>query len=205
MHTILTHICHCNSPSSLWIDKIIPQFSPLSKQDLLATSGCNPDDIYLAGDATENLRVLLKGYNDLRNKKWSSDHDKYQALYAYYTENYEALTQNFCDLYKSLKGLYKNTVVSSFIGVKGKTEHYRQLVGHLFVVSTAFDTSVARDESTWRVGKKTLAEVIDMDVHYFEDGDQWYPTVVYPENEVPFAEHPGEYPERPSVPCPMIP
>ena len=149
----------------------------LSKQDLLIASGCNADDIHLAGQATENLRVLLKEYNDLRTTKGQSDYDKYVALYQYYTDNYDALTKNFCDLYKTLKGLYGNTVVSNYLSLKEKSEHYRQLVGHLFVVSTALDQENDRDEDAWRMDRKTLREVIE-DVHYFPDGD-WYPSVLY--------------------------
>ena len=145
----------------------------LDKQDLLIAGGCNAADIHLAGQATENLRVLLKGYNDLRVQTWSSEYEKNKALYNYYSENYEALTENFCNLYRTLKGLYENAAVSNFIGLKGKTAHYRQLVGHLFVVSTALDQNVYRDEDAWRIDRKTLREVIE-DVHYFPDGN-WYP------------------------------
>lgn len=174
----------------------------LSKQDLLATSGCNPDDIYLAGTATENLRVLLKGYADLRNEKWKSDYEKYKALYTYYTQNYDALCQNFCDLYKTLKGLYENTAVSNFIGLKNKTAHYQQLVGHLFVISTALDQSSERNESIWRIDNKKLRDVIE-DVHYFPDGD-WHPqSTPYPETEVKRVERPTE-PVEPSVELPTF-
>lgn len=174
----------------------------LSKQDLLATSGCNPDDIYLAGSATENLRVLLKGYADLRGKKWKSDYEKYKALYTYYTQNYDALRQNFCDLYKTLKGLYENTAVSNFIGLKNKTAHYQQLVGHLFIISTALDQSSERNESSWRIDNKKLREVIE-DVHYFPDGD-WHPqSTPYPTTEVKRAERPVE-PVEPSVELPTF-
>ena len=169
----------------------------LAKQELLLASGCNKNDIYLAGDATENLRVLLKGYNDLRTKKWGSDHAKYQALYKYYTDNYEALKQNFCDLYKTLKGLYENDVVSEFIAMKGKSEHYRQLVGHLFVVSTALDQSGHRNEAVWRIDGKGLMDVI-REVHYFADGD-WDPkNTPFPQTEVPKVER-IEKPVRPTV------
>ena len=174
----------------------------LSKQDLLATSGCNPDDIYLAGSATENLRVLLKGYADLRNKKWASNHEKYKALYTYYTQNYDALRQNFCDLYKTLKGLYENTAVSNYIGLKNKTAHYQQLVGHLFIISTALDQSSERNESIWRIDNKKLRDVIE-DVHYFPDGD-WHPqNTPYPATEVKRVERPTE-PVEPSVELPTF-
>ena len=162
----------------------------------------NADDVHLAGQATENLRVLLKGYNDLRNKaEWSSDHEKYKALYTYYTENYDALEQNFVDLYKTLKGLYENSVVSSYLGVQGKAEHYRQLVGHLFVVATSLDASSQRNESSWQMDRKKLLDVIE-EVHYFEDGD-WDPrTTAFPTVEVPYVEEPVK-PVEPSVPYPI--
>lgn len=175
----------------------------LSKQDLLVTSGCNPNDIYLAGSATENLRVLLKGYADLRDAQWKSNHQKYEALYNYYTRNYDALRQNFCDLYRTLKGLYENTVVSNFIGLKGKTEHYRQLVGHLFVISTSLDQSSERNDAVWRIDGMPLRDVIE-DVHYFEDGD-WDPKhTPYPTVEIPYAESPA-IPQEPTVDCPPEP
>ena len=145
----------------------------LSKQEELIAGGANRADVTLAGIATENLRVLLKGYNDLRTQKWNSDFEKYKALYQYYADNYDALEQNFCDLYKCLKGLYENTIVSTYIKSQGKADHYRQFVGLLFVVSTALDQDVYRDEDAWRMDKKTLREVIE-DVHYFPDGN-WYP------------------------------
>ena len=174
----------------------------LSKQDLLATSGCNPDDIYLAGSATENLRVLLKGYADLRNRQWKSNYEKYKALYTYYTKHYDALRQNFCDLYKTLKGLYENTAVSNYIGLKNKTAHYQQLVGHLFVISTALDQSSERNEGIWRIDNKKLRDVIE-DIHYFPDGD-WHPqSTPYPAKEVPRAERPAE-PVEPSVELPTF-
>lgn len=174
----------------------------LSKQDLLVTSGCNPDDIYLAGEATENLRVLLKGYNDIRTAKGKSDYEKNKALYKYYTDHYDAIEKNFCDLYRTLKGLYENTVVSQFIGMKGKSAHYRQLVGHLFVISTALDQDGYRNESVWRIDKKTLREVIE-DVHYFPDGD-WDPkNTPYPAVEVPYVER-IEKPVRPTVEQPTV-
>ena len=149
----------------------------LQKKDELIAAGGNADDINLAAIATQNLRVLLKGYSDLRAAEYVSDYDKYKALYQYYVNNYDALKQNFCDLYKTLNGLYKNDAVHGYISLQEKTLHYRQLVGHLFVVSTALDQENDRDEDAWRIDRKTLREVIE-DVHYFPDGD-WYPSVLY--------------------------
>ena len=176
----------------------------LARQDELIAAGCNASDITLAGQATENLRVLLEGYNNLREAKGVSDHEKYKNMYAYYQANYDALKTNFCNLYKTLKGLYDNSAVSGYIALQERTDHYRQLVGHLFVVSTAFDTSTARNVDAWRIARKTLFDVIDKDVHYFEDGNQWYPSAPYPTTEVAFAEDPGPDPEsgKPTVAFP---
>lgn len=175
----------------------------LARKDELIVAGGNADDINLAGEATENLRVLLGGYRKLRNAKYKSDHDKYKALYEYYQTNYDALTKNFCDLYKTLKGLYGNSAVSGYIALQEKTEHYRQLVGHLFVISTALDRNSERDESGWRIDRKKLLDVIK-EVHYFPDSNtQWYPSAVYPAVEVPFVEY-IEQPEKPKVEEPMF-
>lgn len=169
----------------------------LASQDLLIAGGCNPNDIHLAGQSTENLRVLLTGYNDLRVASWASEHEKNKALYNYYAQNYEALKLNLRNLYSTLKGLYENTAVSNMLGIKGIKEHYHQLVGHLFVVSTALDENANRDENTWRIGRLTLREVID-DIHYFKDGD-WDPRITaFPEREVPFVER-IEKPVKPTV------
>ena len=59
----------------------------------------------------------------------------------------------------------------------GKSEHYRQLVGHLYVISTALDTNTDRDEDAWQIDGKGLCDVIE-DVHYFPDGN-WAPEGVY--------------------------
>lgn len=174
----------------------------LGKQELLIAAGANRADVLLAGEATENLRKLLRGYDNIRDNKQLSEYQKNKQLYAYYTENYDALKQNFCDLYKTLKGLYDgNYAVRRFIEAEGKSEHYRQLVGQLYVVSTALDQSGYRDEN-WRMDGKTLMEVIEP-VHFFEDGD-WDPkNTVFPAVEVPRVDR-IEKPVRPTVEQPTV-
>ncbi|MBQ9797163.1 MAG: hypothetical protein IJW50_05525 [Clostridia bacterium] len=169
----------------------------LDKRELLVTGGCNEADILLAGQATENLRVLLKGYADIRTAKYSSDHQKYSAMYSYYLKNYNALKKNFCDLYKTLKGLYDgNTIVQRTIKEMGKDEHYRQLVGHLYVVSTCFDQNGYRD-AKWKIAGRTLEQVLDP-VHLIADGD-WDPAnTPFPAKEVAKVDR-IEEPTRPTV------
>ena len=151
--------------------------SVLNQRYILIKSGCDEADVLLAGQATENLRVLLEEYNDLREDEYESDDDKYIALYQHYVENYRDYTQNFCDLYKTLKRLYENQKVSQYIKLMGKSDHYRQLVGHLYVISTALDTNTDRDEDAWQIDGKGLCAVIE-DVHYFPDGN-WAPEGVH--------------------------
>ena len=175
----------------------------LSMQDVLIGKGGDKEGVNSAGVATENLRVLLKGYNDLRTQKWSSNHAKYQALYQYYSDNYDALKENFISLYENLYGMYSDKIVSTAIASLGKSAHYRQLVGHLFVVSTAFDQNSNRNEDVWRIDKKKLRDVVE-DVHYFPDGD-WDPrNTPFPAVEVPAVER-LEKPVRPTVEQPTVP
>lgn len=158
----------------------------LSNQDLLIAGGCDEDDIHLAGQSTENLRVLLKAYNDLRKAKYSSNHVKYQTLYQYYIDHYDALKLNFCNLYKTLKGLYENDAVHYKIATMEKSVHYRQLVGHLFVIARALDQDSYLGDD-WTIDDRPLREVI-RDIHYFQDGD-WDPkNTPFPEKEVPVVE-----------------
>lgn len=174
----------------------------LGKQDLLIAAGANREDVILAGQATENLRKLLKGYNDIREKEGISEYQKNKQLYQYYTKNYDALKKNFCDLYKTLNGLYGgNYALRRFIEGEGKGDHYRQLVGHLYVISTSLDQNGYRD-ANWKIAGKSLMEVIEP-MHFFEDGD-WDPkNTTFPAVEVPKVDR-IEMPVRPSVEQPTV-
>ena len=63
----------------------------VNRRDELVAAGCNAKDIHAAGEATEKLRRLMKGYFALRGAQYASEHEKITALYSYYTQNYTAL------------------------------------------------------------------------------------------------------------------
>ncbi len=128
----------------------------------LITAGCNAQDIESAGAATVRLRPLLKGYADLRQAEYPSEHARVTALYTYYTQNYTALRDTFAQLYGALVSLYDNEFVVLALNSRGKLAHFQQFVGQLYVTVTCLDDSEKgiRMEN-WRISGKTLAQVVE--------------------------------------------
>ena len=90
--------------------------------------------IDLAGDSTERLRVLMADYFSYESEA---------ARYNYYTQNYEALKENFVNLFISLDYLYSNNAVLAILVEQDKDEKYRILVAQLYLIATALsDTPV---------------------------------------------------------------
>lgn len=117
----------------------------VSRQDELVNVGkCDPQDILNAGDATERLRVLLKGY-----KEKTSLADKY----TYYVQNYEAIKNDFILLYRSLHQLYENEAVYAGIVMNNRLERYVEFLSHLYVIQSCFDDGYKIDES-WSVKRE---------------------------------------------------
>ena len=94
-----------------------------------------------AGECTENLRRMLKEYEDLK-----TDSERY----LYYEANYDELCINLKDLYAALRSFYDNTIVCAVLNTAGKMERYRQFLAQLYVITTCLDDSYTRDES-WRL------------------------------------------------------
>ncbi len=174
----------------------------LDNQLLLMVPTVDANDIRAAGAATQDLRVLLQGYAELRNANGKSEYAKNKALYEYYSANYDALKTNFSTLYHALKDLYdESQIVRKQINSRGKTEHYLQMVGHLYVITYSLESNTPRDDR-WRMSNKKLTEVIEP-VHYFEDGD-WDPrNTVFPATEVPRVDR-IEKPVPPTVTQPTV-
>ncbi|MBQ8432862.1 MAG: hypothetical protein IJX28_08275 [Clostridia bacterium] len=128
----------------------------------LITAGCNAQDIESAGAATVRLRPLLKGYADLRQATYASEHERIAALYAYYTENYAALRDTYAQLYGALISLYDNEFVVVALNSKGKLAHFQQFMGQMYVTVTCLDDSEKgiRMEN-WKISGKTLAQVVE--------------------------------------------
>ncbi len=132
----------------------------VNRKDELMVAGVPHDVINQAGDATEKLRVLMSGYAALRDAEYASEHDKLTALYAYYTVNYPALRDQFFRLYGALHDLYNNDLVTSKLSTEGKLAHYQQFVGVLYITRSLLDDGYSI-QASWRIGKKTLAEVVE--------------------------------------------
>ncbi|MBQ8415939.1 MAG: hypothetical protein IJX13_03420, partial [Clostridia bacterium] len=142
------------------------------KKELVEIGKCNPDDIKLAGDSTEALRVLLPKYNELRNAKYADEHQRLAALYGFYTENYDALRKHFSGLCSALYALYGFDAVSSLAYHQGKLDHFLQLIGQLYAVSTCLDSSKHRDPN-WTIEDRKLTQVVEA-CQILPDGD-WDP------------------------------
>ena len=114
----------------------------ISRQEELVNLGqCDPRDIRNAGKATENLKVLLKGYYELSERE-----DKYN----YYVQNYKEIKDNFILLYRSLHILFENEAVYAGVVIKEKLSRYVEFLSHLYVIQSALDDSVMRDDE-WQV------------------------------------------------------
>jgi len=87
----------------------------------------------MAGECTENLRILLVEYKERTTVK-----DKY----LYYAENYEALRDNFTNLLRALDNLYQNKSVRESVALYERAEKYEILVAQLYYVSLALNEGV---------------------------------------------------------------
>lgn len=104
----------------------------IKNKDAIANGavGVSPDIVDLAGETTENLRSLCKGYFALE-----SEADKY----AYYVINYEGLRSNFTQLFAALDKMYTNSKVRLALNEKGIQEKYEILLAQLFFVVNALN------------------------------------------------------------------
>ena len=132
----------------------------ISQKDKLMAAGVLPEVVDAAGDATEVLRVLMQTYSNLRDAEYESEHARITALYAYYTEHYTEIRDEFSKLYGALHTLHDNSLVVAELSRRGKLEHYRQFVGELYVTRTTLDDGFSRDPA-WLIGKQTLTQVVE--------------------------------------------
>ena len=130
------------------------------KDELVSIGKCDPNDIDIADKTSAALRVLLTEYKALKGVP---------ARFAYYTEHYEEIKENFQTLYGRLYSLYKNTNVRSELVTRGKLERYMQFVSQLYVISTGLDDDVNRKED-WQI------------VSHYDDA--WFEYVYYTYQEL---------------------
>ncbi len=161
----------------------------VARKDELITAGCSASDINAAGASTVVLREVMKGYADLRDAEYETDHARTVALHVYYRQHYTTLKEQFSILCRALNSLYDNSLVRAELDKEGKLEHYRQFVGQLYITSTCLDDTQKMQES-WALGtggKKTVRDVVE-DVHFVSDGIADPSAVTVPETEIPPVE-----------------
>lgn len=171
------------------------------KQELILAGGPQAEGmVNMAGAATEKLRALMSGYNDLRQASYPSEYVRIKTLYNYYAKNYIAIRDNFNDLYEALYWLYEEILaVRVYIKSQGKLEHYLQLVGELYVVSTCLDDTANRS-ADWRMSSQPLSRVVES-LQILRDTNIANPANGEMPQEVPAVEW-VEPMDEPTVPMP---
>lgn len=178
--------------------------SVVNRKGELVSAGCDPKHIDTAGNATVELRKLMKGYADIRSAKYASEHDRYTALYAYYTKHYTEIRDGYQALYGALIALYGNSIVVSGLSQEGKLKHFQQFVGQLYLTAVCLDDTQQPSDS-WRISKKTLSDVLEQ-VNFVTDGDYADPKTngaAMPAVEVEKVDEPIKV-ERPTYDDPLI-
>ena len=139
-------------------------------------------DLNDAETATYALRPLLSAYADLRQADYATEHDRYRALYSFYSANYTALKENFHKLRAALHGIRNNSVFNFGLTVKpeyqAKVPHLEQYIAQLYVIETCLDDAVSQNVS-WTVFKdKTNTSVSNLleSVHMLADTHAADPT-----------------------------
>ena len=174
----------------------------VNRREELIAAGCNANDIHAAGEATEALRPLMKGYSNLRKAEYASEHDRITALYDYYTKNYIGLRDGYTRLYGALISLYDNSLVVSALELEGKLLHFQQFVGQLYYTATVLDDSVKTTDA-WTISKKPLTEVVE-ECHRVVDTNTANPVgVLMPPTEVE-AVQPVDPIDEPTQPDPIV-
>jgi len=173
----------------------------IKNKDAIANSavGVSPDIVDLAGETTENLRLICKGYFALE-----SEADKY----AYYVINYEGFRSNFTQLFAALDKMYTNSKVRLALNEKGIQEKYEILLAQLFYVVNALNdgpvynydkTAVYNAKYVINSITKTTPLKILGNIPYIVDNENAVPLDTgYPvKAEKPVYVEPGELLEKP--------
>ena len=196
--------------------------SVIENKDLIANQvvGASPEAIDRAGEATENLRVLLSDFFEITGEK---------ARYNYYITNYESFRDNFIDLFQCLDYLYMTPKVRGILISQDKQQKYLILLAQLYSLTNALSDEPVQNytgtevfDSEYVIGKGYLDEIkpsaLIKEQDYFVDSDnatplaEGYPvsppkpeyvtmqepTIPTPKKE-PIAPSPVEEPTAPKV------
>ncbi|MBQ5834125.1 MAG: hypothetical protein IIW36_04860 [Clostridia bacterium] len=163
-------------------------------------------DLSDAEAATYALRPLLSAYAGLRDADYATGHDRYRALYSFYSANYAALKENFHKLRSALHGIRNNSVFNFGLTVKPeyqeKVPHLNQYIAQLYVIDTCLDDAVSQNAS-WTVFKnKTDTSVANLleSVHRLEDTHAANPASAVAPTLPTVAPEYAEKQEKPTLP-----
>ncbi len=185
-----------------------------SKGDIVDVLKADPKIVDAAGEATEILIELLKGFFDIKNT---------QGQYEYYINNYEAFRDNFIKLLQTLDALYLVEGVKGALEVKEKEEKYVILLAQLYYVANALSDEPVKSyrgdyvyDETYQIGRSYKASEryypcdVIKDSTYMPDTDNAIPLAEgYPQNPgtpdvLPVAKPTEpEYVQEPTAPTPV--
>lgn len=152
-------------------------------------------------ESTVALRTLMKGYSDLRDAEYASEHDKTVALYTYYLDNYAGLRDNFVKLSTALYDFLKSPSVCLGIKEMGGADrfaHYEQFVALLYTTSTALDDGVKRPEF-WSGYAKNYTDFLDAELLVPDSNTATPAATDIPAAEVPEVEWMDAPPDLPQI------
>ncbi len=172
----------------------------LGNKDKLDAAGYK-NEVQAAEESTVALRTLMKGYSDLRDAQYASEHDKTVALYRYYLANYTALCNNFVKLTDALYTFLCSPSISSGIKLQGgekRFAHYEQFVALLYTTSTALDDGVKRPEQ-WGYAAGNYTAFLDAEILVSDNNKATPAEADIPAAEVPFVDWMDAPPSLPQI------
>ncbi|MBR3895087.1 MAG: InlB B-repeat-containing protein [Clostridia bacterium] len=160
-------------------------------------------EVRAAEESTVALRTLMKGYSDLRDAKYASEHDRVVALYTYYINNYVALRDNFKKLSDALFTFLNSPLICIAIKEQGGAKrfaHYEQFVALLYTTSTALDDREKRPETWPGEYPKNYTAFLDEKLLVNDNNTAKHPDQEkIPAEEVPFADWMDSPPALPQI------
>ena len=174
------------------VDKVLENETAL-------VEACGVDDpriIWQAGDSTERLRTLMKGYYDQPDER---------SKYNYYLINYNNIKDSVQELLNSLNKLYSYRKVRAMLIADEKDKKYIILVSQLALIANALTDGPLTDYDgkaaygpTWKIEGNTVAAILENKT-YYEDRDDASPlTDGYPsERKEPMPPSEVKKPEMP--------
>ncbi len=168
-----------------------------NRKELEAYAKCEPAHIDTANGSTALLQRLLTEYKSLTTLR---------ERYAFYTEHYVELRDNFIALQGALEALFKNSTVQAILIQKDRYERYIEFLSQLYVIATGLEDEGNRS-TAWGVrGKNFNTTTGEYDFYTYTD--MLEPAQIPPDlnnsdpRSHPFPAGAPDEPIPPAVPVP---